>query len=593
MAITYGFYNSLNKDRVYNAEQMSSIFNGIITDGVFSTIGDALMPIAGTGMQVIVKTGKCWFNSTWTLNDALLPLDIEAADVSLTRIDAIIVEINSSIGTRANTIKMLKGTPSANPTKPTLANSEHLHQYALGYVTVSAGATSITADKIEVNVGKSTCPFITSVLQQTDITDLFNQWDAEFSAWFANVQSQLSGDIAANLQRQIDALNNKIDDNWDKTLKTYTKQLLGIPENSTPDDAFMALLVGTTSKAYRVKVQYPDGSPAIGYTVGGIEALPTTTLVTNDAGLVLGKSESVSPTITVAKKYDDVKEASLIVNSIGTITDATITLEYDETTTIVRSSKKKTSSISPKCTSLKYLIVGGGGGSGKCSMIGQMTVNSGCSGGGGGGGGFYKTGNINNPQNGVDFSIIIGSAGAIGTNGKSGGASSLSMNGVVLATAQGGGGGKAATSEDSGSNRIGTGGAGGIGTGNGGSGASFIMSISTDRDGDETTESGSLTKAAESGSSGKTIDFNGETYTIGGGGGGLGARYNINNYSSGERYSTNGSSSAQEIGGGAGANGGKFGPESSQNAPESTWQYLYDYCARPGKSGGVLYAYVH
>lgn len=204
MAITYGFYNSLNKDRVYNAEQMSSIFNGIITDGVFSTIGDALMPIAGTGMQVIVKTGKCWFNSTWTLNDALLPLNVEASDVSLTRIDAIVVEIDSSIGTRANTIKMLKGTPSANPAKPALANSEHLHQYALGYVTVSAGATSITADKIEVNVGKATCPFITSVLQQTDITDLFNQWDAEFSAWFANVQSQLSGDIAANLQRQID-----------------------------------------------------------------------------------------------------------------------------------------------------------------------------------------------------------------------------------------------------------------------------------------------------------------------------------------------------------------------------------------------------
>lgn len=219
MAITYGFYNSLNKDRVYNAEQMSSIFNGIITDGVFSTIGDALMPIAGTGMQAIVKTGKCWFNSTWTLNDALLPLDIEAADVSLTRIDAIVVEINSSIGTRANTIKMLKGTPSANPAKPALANSEHLHQYALGYVTVSAGVTSITADKIEVNVGKATCPFITSVLQQTDITDLFNQWDAEFSAWFANVQSQLSGDIAANLQRQIDEIRISDSKKLDAELK--------------------------------------------------------------------------------------------------------------------------------------------------------------------------------------------------------------------------------------------------------------------------------------------------------------------------------------------------------------------------------------
>ena len=186
MAVTYGFYNSLNKDRVYNAEQMSSIFNGIITDGVFASIGGSLMPISGTGMQVVVKTGKCWFNSTWTLNDALLPLDIPAADVSLTRIDAVVVEINSAVNTRANTIKVIKGTPSANPAKPALANTETLHQYALGYVTVSAGVTSITADKIEVNVGKTTCPFITSVLQQTDITALFNQWDAEFNTWFSN-----------------------------------------------------------------------------------------------------------------------------------------------------------------------------------------------------------------------------------------------------------------------------------------------------------------------------------------------------------------------------------------------------------------------
>lgn len=206
MAVTYGFYNSLNKDRVYNAEQMSAIFDGIITDGVFSAIGDGLMPIAGTGMQVIVKTGKCWFNSTWTLNDALLPLDIETADVSLTRIDAIVVEINSAMNTRANSIKIIKGTPSATPAKPTLSNTATLHQYALGYVTVAVGVTSINAGNIEVNVGKTGCPFITSVLQQTSITDLFNQWESEFLTWFNNVQAQLSGDVAVNLQNQIDAI---------------------------------------------------------------------------------------------------------------------------------------------------------------------------------------------------------------------------------------------------------------------------------------------------------------------------------------------------------------------------------------------------
>lgn len=232
MAVTYGFYNSLNKDRMYNAQQMSAIFDGIITDGVFGAIGDKLMPVAGTGMQVIVKTGKCWFNSTWTLNDAQLPLDIETADVSLTRIDAIVVEINSAVGTRANSIKVIKGTPSANPAKPTLSATENLHQYALGYVTVGAGVTSITAANIEVNVGKTTCPFITSVLQQTDITDLFNQWDAEFNAWFSNVQSQLSGDIAANLQRQIDAVKDSIIS--DETAQIFNSSLI----DPTGEDIF-------------------------------------------------------------------------------------------------------------------------------------------------------------------------------------------------------------------------------------------------------------------------------------------------------------------------------------------------------------------
>lgn len=228
MAVTYGFYNSLNKDRVYNAEQMSAIFDGVITDGVFASIADHMMPVAGTGLQVIVKPGKCWFNHTWTLNDAELPLTIATADVSLTRIDAIVVEINSAASTRANTIKVVKGIPSANPTKPTMLATETLHQYALGYVKVTPGMTSVTADKIEVNVGKSTCPFATSILQQTDITDLFNQWDAEFNTWFKNVQSQLSGDIAANLQRQID-------ENYANTLKPATAAMFGLSADAIPD----------------------------------------------------------------------------------------------------------------------------------------------------------------------------------------------------------------------------------------------------------------------------------------------------------------------------------------------------------------------
>lgn len=404
MAVTYGFYNSLNKDRVYNAEQMSSIFNGIITDGVFASIGGSLMPIAGTGMQVVVKTGKCWFNSTWTLNDALLPLDIPAADVSLTRIDAVVVEINSAVSTRANTIKVIKGTPSANPAKPTLANTETLHQYALGYVTVNAGATSITADKIEVNVGKSTCPFITSVLQQTDITALFNQWDAEFNTWFANVQAQLSGNVAANLQRQIDANRNLINENYEKTLKNYTKQLLGIPENSTPDDAFIALYVGVGKYAYRVKVQFADGTPVEGSTISGIEPIPGQTLTTGENGIVMGISNNTTVNISCASPYIDQKAPdSKTISSTGTVTDVVMVLTNETGLITIDTSRSiSRNQISKFVKSIDLAGVNGGQDGGSSNYSSSYSPNNNI-GGAGGSSGYTK--NVSLPNTNLAFVI--------------------------------------------------------------------------------------------------------------------------------------------------------------------------------------------
>lgn len=409
MAVTYGFYNSLNKDRVYNAEQMSSIFNGIITDGVFASIGGSLMPIAGTGMQVVVKAGKCWFNSTWTLNDALLPLDIPVADVSLTRIDAVVVEINSAISTRANTIKVVKGTPSANPAKPTLANTETLHQYALGYVTVGAGVTSITADKIEVNVGKSTCPFITSVLQQTDITALFNQWDAEFNTWFENVQAQLSGNVAANLQRQIDANRNLINENYEKTLKNYTKQLLGIPENSTPDDAFIALYVGVGKYAYRVKVQFADGTPVEGSTISGIEPIPGQTLVTGENGIVMGISNNTTVNISCTSPYIDQKAPDAkTISSIGTVTDVVMVLTNETgLITIATSRSISKNQISKFAKSIDLAGVNGGQNGGTSNSRSGSGPNRN-TGGAGGSSGYTK--NVSLPNTNLKF--VIGDARA-------------------------------------------------------------------------------------------------------------------------------------------------------------------------------------
>ena len=278
MAVTYGFYDSLNHDRLYNAQQMSAIFDGIINDGVFMSVGNQFHTVAGTGMQVIVKSGRAWFDSTWTLNDAEYPLSIDAADVLLTRIDAVVLEVNSEVATRANVIKVVKGTPASTPAKPTLTNTATIHQHALAYVTVAKNTTAITNSMIEIVVGKTETPYVTAILETTDITDLYNQWEDYFQTWFDTVRGTLDGDVALNLQNQITSLRRE-------TLKNTTPPIIGLPASATPDDMFQAL--GNTGElhVWRKTVKNAADVPA-GYNLG----VKTTKTIVNTKDDSSGKS---------------------------------------------------------------------------------------------------------------------------------------------------------------------------------------------------------------------------------------------------------------------------------------------------------------
>lgn len=238
MAFTFGFYNSLNHDRQYNAVQMASIFDGIIEDGVYETIGDCFsVTVNDDGTGVIVGTGRAWFNHTWNLNDTDMPLTLPDSDLLLNRYDAVIIEVNSNVASRTNSIKIISGTPSSNPAHPAMSNSDGLYQYPLCYILREAGSTAITQEDITNAVGTSECPFVIGVLKVMDIdmlvaqwSDQWNQWFAnktaegnndienwlsekqlEFNQWFSNLEVILSGDVATNLANQISNLTNQFD----------------------------------------------------------------------------------------------------------------------------------------------------------------------------------------------------------------------------------------------------------------------------------------------------------------------------------------------------------------------------------------------
>lgn len=194
--VTSGFYNSINHDRRYGARQFGSIFDGIIRDGVFMSIGDRFnVTASGNGMMVLVGIGRAWFDHSWTLNDALLPLTVPQSEVIMNRIDAVVLETNATSAVRLNNIKIVKGTPSSNPIRPTLVKTEQVHQYPLAYIQVNAQVTSIRQANITNMVGTSDTPFVTGILETMNIDDLIAQWkdqweeyhtfwEAEWRTWY-------------------------------------------------------------------------------------------------------------------------------------------------------------------------------------------------------------------------------------------------------------------------------------------------------------------------------------------------------------------------------------------------------------------------
>ena len=92
MAITSGFFDSVEKDRLYNASQLSECFSGIVSDGVFRRVGDSFgVKIQPGTMKLTVGTGRALILGRWIKNDSGYTVTFSAADSSSDRIDSIAI----------------------------------------------------------------------------------------------------------------------------------------------------------------------------------------------------------------------------------------------------------------------------------------------------------------------------------------------------------------------------------------------------------------------------------------------------------------------------------------------------------------------
>ena len=207
-------FNSIAKDRIYKAEDWAWYFSTFIGNGVFPNPSTGLQVLAKEGMKVSVQHGYAFINGYAYRNPTEYDITIDTADGSFPRIDRVVVRWD--IAQRDIYLTVIKGTVSAKPTAPAITRNTDVYDLVIAEIYVGKGVTSIAAENItDTRLNSEVCGIVTQTVKTIDTTTLYNQLTAafdafmtsnetEFDAWFNNIKSQLEGDIAGNLQKQID-----------------------------------------------------------------------------------------------------------------------------------------------------------------------------------------------------------------------------------------------------------------------------------------------------------------------------------------------------------------------------------------------------
>lgn len=205
MAVRYGYFNSVDGDRKYNAEDMTMYFKGLVSDGIYQTIGNMFAVTATSGLTVSIGTGRALVNMHWIECDAPFTITFDAASVSSDTYQLIVLRCNLADNVRSVGVF----TKTSSDGTISLTNNDTVTELCIARVRIRANASSISQSDIRDYRGSSYCPWITGLIKQVDVSQLNAQFykyyeeqtaeleaymaqqKASFDSWLSSLQSEL------------------------------------------------------------------------------------------------------------------------------------------------------------------------------------------------------------------------------------------------------------------------------------------------------------------------------------------------------------------------------------------------------------------
>ena len=270
MAVEFGYFNSKNGDRKYNADDMSKYFTGLIGRGVLQNYADKYEVLEYEGMSIIVSPGKAYFSDgKYIENTTDYVMAIEPADVILNRIDRIVLQNNKNEEVRAASIVYKKGEPATQPTEPPLINTDDIEELSLALIKVDKLTENITQAEITNTIPDSeVCGYVTGLIDQIDTSDLYNQYQSAY---------------AQNLSYLISS-NQEVFDNWFSGLEGITGIIL-LTENRQ--------MIKTAEETDTLTIEISDFNNSMDITsiyINGLQLLPWEYEIVNNNTLKLAQA---------------------------------------------------------------------------------------------------------------------------------------------------------------------------------------------------------------------------------------------------------------------------------------------------------------
>lgn len=178
-------------DRKYSSEDISNWLKSIVSNGVLANPSTNLKVIPKERLNIAVQAGEGWINGHKMVNTTEYALSIEAANMSLPRIDRVVFALDYT--TREMRIYVKKGTPANNPVAPILAKTDTLIELALADILLPANTTIIETGMItDQRLNTQLCGVVHGLIDQVDTTGIFEQYQEGFNEWFQNVKDTLT-----------------------------------------------------------------------------------------------------------------------------------------------------------------------------------------------------------------------------------------------------------------------------------------------------------------------------------------------------------------------------------------------------------------